>query len=329
MNSRTRLTVVAIALVMIVLLGATPALAKSKDKNKNGIPDTWEKKYRLSLKVNQAKKDFDKDGLRNIDEYRCATNPRVADTDKDGIRDGQEDRDRDGLVNLAEIKYKTNPAVADSNRDGVVDGNEDVDSDGLGSAEEFALGSDPFEADTDGDGVYDGDEISGFATGFDPVAGILTITSLVDSDRVYVLQLNEDTILSWADILDLETEPTSSDIKSGVMVNKVDGELQDDGTWLAQVIRLMPAATSGTSIATIRLFDDVEGRLTLVAAGFKSCEYDVFVDESTRYAWASGVVSDHDASPLDLLEGTSVTAINVAYTPEGELLAQTIVLLPN
>lgn len=347
MNTRTRLIVVATAIIMILLLGAMPAMAKSKDKNKNKIPDTWEKKYHLSLKVNQAKKDFDKDGLKNIDEYRCATNPRKKDTDKDGILDGQEDRDRDGLVNLAEIKYKTNPAVADTNDNGVKDGNEDVDDDGLGSAEEFALGLDPTDADTDVDGVLDGEEITGFVTGFDPSNGILTVASLSDGDRNYTIQVDADTVVSWADVISNDTDATLDDLKPGVMISSADVDVDDpeekvwdwgilvDGQEVeggaamhAGDLKIMPAGAASAPIATIKLFDDVEGRMTLSAAGFKNCEYEMFVDANTQYQWAAGMSAGHDASASDLAAGASIAALQNAYTPDGELLALTVVLIP-
>ncbi|HEX6618719.1 MAG TPA: hypothetical protein VF024_03620, partial [Solirubrobacteraceae bacterium] len=60
------------------------------DRNGDRIPDRWERAHHLSLKVNQAKRDQDHDGLRNKAEFMAGDNPRDADTDDDGIRDGQE-----------------------------------------------------------------------------------------------------------------------------------------------------------------------------------------------------------------------------------------------
>ena len=76
--------------VMVVLALAIAGPAAAKDRNHDKIPDKWEKKYNLSLKKNQARKDQDKDGARNKAEYRARTNPREADTDNDGIEDGDE-----------------------------------------------------------------------------------------------------------------------------------------------------------------------------------------------------------------------------------------------
>jgi hypothetical protein len=60
------------------------------DRNHDRIPDRWERANHLSLKVNQAKRDQDHDGLRNRGEFMAGDNPRDADTDNDGTDDGQE-----------------------------------------------------------------------------------------------------------------------------------------------------------------------------------------------------------------------------------------------
>jgi hypothetical protein len=79
---------VVIGLAILALVAASPAAAK--DRNDDGIPDRWEKKYDLSLKKDQARRDQDKDGARNKAEYRAKTNPRDADSDDDGTEDGDE-----------------------------------------------------------------------------------------------------------------------------------------------------------------------------------------------------------------------------------------------
>lgn len=79
-------------LVTAIAIGvlALPALASAADRNRDRIPDKWEKQYKLSLKVKQTKRDQDRDGLRNLAEYRSGNNPRKADSDKDGTEDGDE-----------------------------------------------------------------------------------------------------------------------------------------------------------------------------------------------------------------------------------------------
>ena len=92
MSQRTLRTVLLLAAAFAVVL-AFPAsgMARSHgDRNRDGIPDRWEHSHHLSLKVNQAKRDQDHDGLRNKAEFRAGDNPLDADTDNDGVKDGQE-----------------------------------------------------------------------------------------------------------------------------------------------------------------------------------------------------------------------------------------------
>ena len=85
---RTRLILVAALLGS--LLFATSAQATGRDANNDRIPDRWEKRHGLSLKVKQHKRDQDSDGFRNRAEWRAKTDPRNADTDGDGIKDSDE-----------------------------------------------------------------------------------------------------------------------------------------------------------------------------------------------------------------------------------------------
>ncbi len=88
---RTRLgmTWFALALGALALL-AMPGLAAAKDRNRDHIPDRWEKRHELSLKVNQARHDQDRDHLRNRAEFLAGDDPRDHDSDDDGVMDGNE-----------------------------------------------------------------------------------------------------------------------------------------------------------------------------------------------------------------------------------------------
>jgi hypothetical protein len=138
--------------------------------------------------------DDDGDGVTNAEEDKAGTDPNLADTDEDGLTDGEE---------IAEIG--TSPLIADTDRDGVLDGDEvaqgtdplegiaaaqteetpateeapataptpasdvaalgDSDGDGLEDAIEVELGTDAFDLDTDDDGLTDGDEYYVHQTG--------------------------------------------------------------------------------------------------------------------------------------------------------------------
>ena len=88
-GARAFTVLLAAALGLIALL-ALPSLASARDRNHDRIPDRWEKRHHLSLRVNQARRDQDRDGLRNRGEFLARTNPRDADSDNDGTEDGDE-----------------------------------------------------------------------------------------------------------------------------------------------------------------------------------------------------------------------------------------------
>jgi hypothetical protein len=93
MSKRTIRTLLLVGAAFAALLAFAPgAMAHSwrGDRNHDRIPDRWERANHLSLKVNQAKRDQDHDGLRNRAEFMAGDNPRDDDSDNDGIEDGQE-----------------------------------------------------------------------------------------------------------------------------------------------------------------------------------------------------------------------------------------------
>jgi hypothetical protein len=90
MNRKHSLEIFAIAALSAIAMLALPVMAAAKDRNHDHIPDRWEKRHNLSLKVNQAGRDQDRDHLRNRAEFMAGDNPRSADSDGDGIPDGEE-----------------------------------------------------------------------------------------------------------------------------------------------------------------------------------------------------------------------------------------------
>lgn len=88
-RARFGMTWFALALGALALL-AMPSLAAAKDRNHDHIPDKWEKRHHLSLKTNQAHKNQDGDALRNRAEFLAGDNPRNADSNGDGVEDGED-----------------------------------------------------------------------------------------------------------------------------------------------------------------------------------------------------------------------------------------------
>jgi hypothetical protein len=103
---------ITLAIAAALLVVPAGALAKSRDRDHDGMPDKWEKKHHLNTHANDAHNDPDRDHLSNLSEFRHHTNPRKADTDNDGIKDRDELRDG------------TNPRKDDSDDDGVKDADE-------------------------------------------------------------------------------------------------------------------------------------------------------------------------------------------------------------
>jgi hypothetical protein len=91
---RKRAGISALLLVAVGLLAtlALPGLAAAKhgDSNSDRIPDRWEKRHHLSLHMNQAGRDQDRDHLGNRGEFLAGDNPRDRDSDDDGVIDGDE-----------------------------------------------------------------------------------------------------------------------------------------------------------------------------------------------------------------------------------------------
>jgi hypothetical protein len=81
---------IAVPVIALVALLATAGGASAKDRNRDRIPDRWENHFHLSLAMNQAHRDQDRDRVNNLSEFREGTNPRDRDTDDDGVRDDEE-----------------------------------------------------------------------------------------------------------------------------------------------------------------------------------------------------------------------------------------------
>jgi hypothetical protein len=127
-------------------------------------------------------RDPDGDGLTNYQEIIVRlTAPNLADTDGDGVNDGQE------------VTDGTSPLVADTDGDGLTDG------------EEKARGTNSLLADTDGDGLSDGHEI--FSTFTDPLAQDSDSNGIADAYE----DPDNDGILNGREVNERNTNPKSAD----------------------------------------------------------------------------------------------------------------------
>ncbi len=124
MRGKLRTFSVAAAGALALLVVAFGGTAVAKDRNHDHISDKWEKKFHLSLKVDQSNKDQDRDKVDNLNEFQEKTNPRSKDSNHNGRPDGREDADHDGLNNMGEDRSANLPDDRDTDNDGVEDGEE-------------------------------------------------------------------------------------------------------------------------------------------------------------------------------------------------------------
>lgn len=165
--------------------------------------------------------DRDNDGLGRCEEEKLGTDPNKADSDGDGLSDGDEVH-----------KYKTDPLKADTDGDGLSDGDEllkhktnplkaDSDGDGLNDYDEIMVyKTDPLKADTDGDGLSDGDEVLKYKT--DPNKVDTDGDGLNDGDEVLKYKTNPlkvdtdgDGLSDGDEVLKHKTNPLNADTDGG------------------------------------------------------------------------------------------------------------------
>ena len=95
----------------------------------DALPDEWELRHFGTLE-RSGSGDADRDGVRDVDEFKAGTDPNLADTDGDGLPDRWE------------VRCGTDPNDPD-------DAHADPDGDGMDNAAEHRLGLDPLRPDAD------------------------------------------------------------------------------------------------------------------------------------------------------------------------------------
>ena len=90
--------------------------------------------------------DYEEDGVIELYELSLGSSPFGTDSDEDGLSDYYE---------IVVMGHQTMPGLADTDDDGVMDGDEDIDLDGVSNVMERDLGTDPLKLDSDGDGISD------------------------------------------------------------------------------------------------------------------------------------------------------------------------------
>mgnify|MGYP003855750369 CR=1 FL=1 len=129
-----------------------------------------------AVNISFIESDIDMDGISDVNEASLGTDPNDADSDDDGLNDGEE-------VNV----HNTNPLLADTDNDGLPDGYEvnqgfdpknindatlDSDTDGYSNFDEYTAGTDPQNAHS--------------------YPGAVAITRLSDTDKDTSITLSAD-----------------------------------------------------------------------------------------------------------------------------------------
>lgn len=141
-----------------------PAFASAKDSDKDGMPDVWEDANLFNkFSAADAALDADADGLNNRDEFLAGTNPRLADTDGDGVKDSIERTNSSNallITSKPEFAGQAWPTGADLDANGLPDAWEiryrafgltpggDADGDGVSNAQEAMDGTNPLDANS-------------------------------------------------------------------------------------------------------------------------------------------------------------------------------------
>ena len=113
------------SLMGIAFDGGVIDITDPTDSNSNGIGDNWETFYFGSLGVVDPDADEEPDGLTNLEEWQNLTRHMVADTDSDGLEDGEEvdtystdptdnDTDGDGYNDKFEVTNSSDPTDSTS-----------------------------------------------------------------------------------------------------------------------------------------------------------------------------------------------------------------------
>ncbi|WP_440876888.1 M4 family metallopeptidase [Thalassotalea sp. PLHSN55] len=270
------------------------------DLDDDGLPDSWESEYGLdNSDPLDAGFDNDQDSLTNIQEYTFGTNPIVADTDDDGLTDGEEvndhgtsplnsDTDGDGLTDHEEITtYLSNPLSMDSDADGLSDGDEvnlyntnlllaDSDSDGLADGFEVEFNFDPNVDAGEGDIDHDNDNLSTlieFQIGSNPHVQDTDADTLTDGDE-YLIYLtnplsadseNDGMPDGWeiAFGLDPLVDDSNGDLDGDSWSNKKEYQYQTDPTNAAEFPNVIEAYAVNEN-NELHLLELITGEIQLI-----------------------------------------------------------------
>lgn len=283
------------------------------DTDDDGVEDYYELYYGSDITLD----DTDGDELSDYYEiFVSSTSPRLTDTDKNGINDGDEDYDNDGLSLLEESQLGTDPFADDGDYDGLTDGDEvnvygtdvfvdDTDGDELKDGDEIELSLDPFITDTDGDGIIDGKErfqqtytylVENQNCIVEEISISLEGTGNIKSNTTVESIMNEDLLCSG--VIGLVGEPfdivTESDFERAELTFKVDVDKLGDVPF-ENLMFLWYDEENNKFVELETKLDKSEGTATIDTTHFSKY---MLVDREAWYeAWAQDLA--YEGTELD------------------------------
>jgi hypothetical protein len=282
----------AFALALPAAVALSPAHAATGDRDGDGIPNRWERTHGMNPhRAADAKRDFDKDGLSNLAEYRLKTLIRDEDTDIDGHDDG--DEVKDGFKS-------THVKKADTDSDTVLDGDEDANGNGIDNEDE----DDAREACARDDDDIDFDDVSD-----EDENELGTLLRVADSDRNGIRDGEEDA----------DEDGEANEDEDDDDLDRCDGDLDGDGESDEDDEDLFGSIVS---------FDEATSVLTLESAGGHTLSLEVTEDTEIEIEGdpAPGTATaseesddDEDGDEREDREGTTADLVPGAQVAEIEI----------
>ena len=273
----------------------------SGDSDGDGLPDDYELANGLNpADPIDAQEDQDGDGLSALAEFERGTSPSNADTDGDGLTDGEELAGTGG--------FRTDPLLADS------------DGDGLNDRIELLAGSDPtdpgqrdFAAALDRISVTPASVLMTFNTINSETSSQLAVTGiLIDGSTIDLTRKSTGTRYQSSDLSIASFGVTDGQIFGGT-AGTATITVSNSGKEFAVAIKVetfQPTALSAIDIPGYANNVDVQGDRAYIAAGAAGLQV---VDVSDRTAPKIIASLDTDGTAIDIR-----VFGNLAYIADGE-----------